>query len=207
MSKVTRSSSGIIPPGGGVQTLQGNIGAPVPPNGANNIFLVGDGVIVNTVGNPAGSTITFTTPGLPHTFHTDNGDAIAAADSISIVGGTNVVTSGVGDTITIDVNSGGQTVAYKTITFADSPYTADPLLDYFLGVDVTGGAITIDLPAAPTAGQIFVIKDKVGNAAVNTITVQGVGGILLIDGATTFVINNNYESVSVLFDGVGYQVF
>lgn len=41
-----------------VETLTGNTGGAVPPDGANTIFVVGDGVTITTSGNPATNTLT-----------------------------------------------------------------------------------------------------------------------------------------------------
>ncbi len=79
--------------------------------------------------------------------------------------------------------------------------------DVYLGVDSSGGAIQINLPNAPVVGRVIVIKDRTGSAAINAITVTTVGGVVLIDGAITFVMNTNYQSIQVLFDGTTYQIF
>jgi hypothetical protein len=41
-----------------VELLQGNTGAPVPPNSANTINVPGDGTYITTVGNPSTNTLT-----------------------------------------------------------------------------------------------------------------------------------------------------
>ena len=70
----------------------------------------------------------------------------------------------------------------------------------------SGGAKTVQLPNAPSTGRIFVVKDSTGSAATNNITVTTVGGAVNIDGATTFVMNAAYESITVVFDGTSYLV-
>lgn len=78
--------------------------------------------------------------------------------------------------------------------------------DQFLGVN-TGTAKTVQLPNAPSTGRVFVIKDATGTANANNITVTTVGGVVNIDGATTYAINQNYASIQVLFNGTSYLVF
>lgn len=112
------------------------------------------------------------------------------------------VTNGAGS-ITI-ANTGGASLAYTLVN--TSPYVVLPA-DQFLGVDCSGGPITIQLPNAPSTGRIIVIKDKTGSSATNNITVTTVGGVVTIDGATTRVIKLNFEALNVLFDGTGYQVY
>lgn len=79
--------------------------------------------------------------------------------------------------------------------------------DEFLGVDSSVLAITIKLPNAPAIGRVFIIKDIAGNAPANNITITTVGGVIDIDGATTFVMNSAYESVQLLFNGSYYLIF
>lgn len=130
------------------------------------------------------------------------------AQNINIVGTGNVLVTGNPgtNTLTITANSGAQTVNYTGIVFAQSPYTA-LATDYYISADVTGGAITVRLPNAPATGRIFTVKDKVGLAAVNNITVTTVGGAVNIDGATTFVVNTAYQAVSLIFNGTSYETY
>lgn len=79
--------------------------------------------------------------------------------------------------------------------------------DDFMGVDCSGSAITIELPDAPSTGRTFVIKDITGSAATNNITVTTVSGIVLVDGSTSYIMNTNLESVTVLFSGSAYYIF
>ena len=101
---------------------------------------------------------------------------------------------------------GYQPVAYTYVNFVASPYTV-LATDYYLSADVTGGAITINLPNAPATGRTFVVIDQIGDASSNHITVTTVGGVVDIDGATTSVMNSNYESQSFLFNGTSYEVY
>jgi hypothetical protein len=76
--------------------------------------------------------------------------------------------------------------------------------DYYIGVDTSSAAKTVNLPAAATAGQgfVLVIKDESGNAATagRNITIDA-NGSETIDGALTQVINTNYGSVSLMCSG------
>lgn len=95
---------------------------------------------------------------------------------------------------------------YTSVNNAASPYTVQPT-DYYISCDVTGGVITVLLPNAPLTSTVFAIKDKVGLSATSNITVTTVGGAVNIDGATSFVINTAYEAISVIFNGVSYEIF
>lgn len=79
-------------------------------------------------------------------FTTDNGIAMVSSDNINILGGTLISTSGSGDTVTIDLDSGtdGQVIigstsgssAYATLASADGSVT------------ITNGSNSIDLSAS-----------------------------------------------------------
>jgi hypothetical protein len=99
-----------------------------------------------------------------------------------------------------------QPITYTGVNHAASPYTVLSTDDY-ISADVTAGVITIKLPNAPATGRIFTIKDKVGLSATSNITVTTVGGAVNIDGATSFVMNTNYEAINVIFNGASYEVW
>lgn len=63
----------------------------------------------------------------------------------------------------------------------------------------SGAATTVNMPASPTAGQVWVIKDCKGDAATNNITITPNSGN--IDGAGTYVMNTNYAAATVTYDG------
>jgi trimeric autotransporter adhesin len=58
MSQAGIFSFSLLPPGSVVETIQGNTGGPVGPNGANNIHVVGDGTTITIAGNPGTNTLT-----------------------------------------------------------------------------------------------------------------------------------------------------
>lgn len=85
-------------------------------------------------------------------------------------------------------------------------YTA-LVTDYIIGVTSTAAARTINLPAAATAGagKIFIIKDESGACATNNITIDA-NSTELIDGATTYVMNVNYQSVTLYCSGTAWFI-
>lgn len=122
----------------------------------------------------------------------------------TITAGANTsVTNGSG-TITIGAS---QAVVANNYSVANAtPYVA-AATDYYITVDTSTIAITIQLPDAPTNYRTFIIKDSAGNASVRNVTVTTVSGVKLLDGAATFVMNTNYQAAQFLYDGFGYQVF
>jgi hypothetical protein len=81
-----------------------------------------------------------------------------------------------------------------------TPYTV-LLSDYVLAVDVAGPASVV-LPVSPL-GTVFVIKDSDGDAQTNPITVTA---STTIDGAANYVINIDYASITLVFNGTEWNV-
>lgn len=96
--------------------------------------------------------------------------------------------------------------SYTAIDNTDSPYTV-LYTDSYISVDSSGGAVTIRLPNAPFTKKVFTVKDRTGSAATNNITVTTLGGAVSIDAGTSFVMNNNYSSTRLVFNGTSYEIF
>jgi hypothetical protein len=79
--------------------------------------------------------------------------------------------------------------------------------NYYIGVDCSLAAKTVNLPAAATAGQgfILVIKDESNSAATNNITLQA-SGAETIDGTNTKLIAANYGSYSLMCSGSAWFI-
>ncbi len=123
---------------------------------------------------------------------------------------TKITTGGSGITVTSSANvitiSGSGTIIYTYTNVNTSPYVV-LTTDYYISVDSSGGSRIIQLPNAATVGKTFIIKDRTGSAATNNITITTVGGAVNIDGATTFVMNSAYQSISVLGNGTTYEIY
>jgi hypothetical protein len=187
------------------QSLTGNTGGAVFPT-ANNINVVGDGLTVSVVGNPATSTLTIEVASeVAITYDANSGSATASGGILNVLGGTGATTVGSGNTITI--NSTAVAVAYTNVTHAMSPYTV-LAGDEYISVDCSGGAVTLLFPNAPATNRTWTVKDRTGNAATNNITLTTVGGAVNIDGATSYVIKINYTAVDLLANSTPtYEVF
>lgn len=124
--------------------------------------------------------------------------------------GTTTITAGTGITVTPGANTitiaatGTTNLTYTNVN--TTPYVVLST-DEYLSVDSSGGAITVQLPNAATLGRVWIIKDRTGSAATHNITVTTVGGAVNIDGATTFVMNTNFESINVIGNGSTYEVY
>lgn len=96
----------------------------------------------------------------------------------------------------------GQIVKVRVVTAAGSVTVATN--DYVVEVNKTAGAATtVNLPAGVT-GTTYRIKDGKGDAGTNNITVTPAAGN--IDGAATKVINTNFGSIDVVYDGTQWIV-
>jgi hypothetical protein len=123
--------------------------------------------------------------------------------------GTAIITAGTGITITPGANT--ITIANSAVTpnytnVNTSPYTV-LANDYYLSVDSSGGPIILRFPDTPTLSKTYVVKDRLGTSGTNSITITTPSGIDLIDGATSFVMNTNFESVFIIGNGTSYEIY
>lgn len=145
-----------------------------------------------------------------------NGVTAAPTTGAVVVSGVNATTSTVGvasfNPNEFTVTVGGQVsltqfqLATNYTNVTTTPYVVTAT-DYYISVDTSGGAKTIQLPNAPTALRLFVVKDRTGNAGANNISITTVGGAVLIDGVTTYTLMQNFEAVDILFNGTSYEIF
>lgn len=94
---------------------------------------------------------------------------------------------------------------FLTVLNANGHTVADT--DYYIHVTyTTTGVVTITLPTdQTTVGRILTIKDAGGNASTNNITIATQGSET-IDGAASYVISSNYESVTIYTDGTNWFI-
>lgn len=128
-----------------VETLTGNLGGPVGPT-ANNINVVGDITTIETIGNPATSTLTITVGDeVPLIFLEDTGSATATVNVIHVLGGPGITTSGATNVITIDTSG---SVATSYVEDVGTAIPALGVLNVIGGTGITttgaGNTITID---------------------------------------------------------------
>ena len=73
--------------------------------------------------------------------------------------------------------------------------------DYFIGV-ITGDSYNITLSSGPE-GRTFIVKDILGEASTNPITITDGG---LIDGASSTVINTDFGSLTFVYSNGGWSI-
>jgi hypothetical protein len=86
-----------------------------------------------------------------------------------------------------------------TIISAQSEYFCNGLEEYIIVRQIEASATTITLPSLPSSGQILNIKDGSGTAESFNIVITLSEG--LIDGTNYVVIDQPYQSLTLLFDG------
>lgn len=135
------------------------------------------------------------------TIKSSNASAIDGSSTISYNGinfsGSSSVISTTTQTPLITSND-----AIKVTTPGAYPYTVIDT-DALIKVD-TSLARGITLPASPSTGQRHIIKDTVGSAATNNITVTPSAGN--VDGAATYTINIDYGSATFVYSGSEWSV-
>lgn len=153
--------------GAGIETLTGNFGGAVGADALKNIDVLGVPPYVVT-GNPGAWTLTISDDGtMATTYTTDAGNAIPAANTLNIVGGLNVNTTGAGSTVTINLDNPGVGVVQSD---AFGVLTASTGLD---------GQVLISATAGTPAWANIVSTDGtvvIANGA-NTIDLSTAGGI------------------------------
>lgn len=94
------------------------------------------------------------------------------------------------------IKSVGKTAAYSTNSE-----------DYIVGVDTTGGAVTITLSVSDnTDGRVIIVNDIANNAGTASITIATEGSEK-IDGADTIVLSTDDLSYTMYSDGSNWYSF
>ncbi len=145
--------------------------------------------------------------------NTNGSMTLTAGESVSDA--FNLTASGAASGMTLTAGTAGISLAsgqkVKVTAYAatsGSPYT---LLgtDYFLALDVTGGILTVTLPASPSTGRSVIISDAVGQSGANTITIDGNGKNISLAGtaAGTKTISTAYKAVGMVYNGTIWNAY
>jgi hypothetical protein len=144
------------------------------------------------------------TAGVPVTVNGDlKSNALKAVDGGSIISqcGTNITLGASGDTINLAAGASQTgfgrtgTVDWDT-TAKTASFTAVSGNGYF--VNTTSGAVTMTLPATPSAGDIVSVKDYAGTFGINNLTIARNGSNL--DGnAGDKVVSTNFQNFTMVY--------
>ena len=88
------------------------------------------------------------------------------------------------------------------VTLIDEASYSPTADEYFLGV-IYDDTVTITLPVG-VVGKVYVIKDSVGDAGTNPITVVTTGST--IDGEANYVIDIDWGCIGLIYNGIEWNV-
>lgn len=139
---------------------------------------------------------TITTGTVATTIAADSNGVSLPTATINVTSTTGFASTGA---ILVLTNQGAQIVAYTGTT--STTFTG---CTGGTGSMATGGTVnalfTVNLPASPTSGDTYTIKDANGSAGQNNIAIMGNGNT--IDGSTPgIVITTNYTNATVIYNG------
>ena len=195
MSQSGRFTPGIAP-GTFVETLTGNTGGPVPPDGAGNINIVGDGTTIEVVGNPGTNTLTIEAgSGIATTYVANSGTASPFLGDIDLLGTSNITTTASGHTV--DFALSGTTDHAVQLGNAGGSLTS--LANGTTGEVLTAQTGADPIWAAPSASGIVTIDGDVGFATGTTITLTGgtSGAVFTGDDVSTITESFNFLQLPV----------
>ena len=104
----------------------------------------------------------------------------------------------------------GTSIVVNRVITSDSSYTVSTSgADYVIMTDTTSNAITVTLPTVDsgdvlTVGRVIHVIDIGGNASTNNITITSASNI---SGATSQIIAENYNSISVISSTSAWFVY
>jgi len=132
------------------------------------------------------------------------GNNLQASDGGNLISqsGTTITLGASGDTITLASGASQTgfgrtgTVDWQTGSIKTGTFTGESGKGYF--VNTTSGAVTGNLPASPTAGDIVAFADYAGTAGTNNITI-GRNGSNIEGGASDGTISTNRETKTLVF--------
>jgi hypothetical protein len=169
--------------------------------------ITGTGTSVARYGDVLSGTATAITIGtgarlnaLTHTINSTNAAVISGAGTLKYGSMDYVNTAAI--TVTSQIPCTHSNDAVVVTVPGSYPYTTNPQ-DGVILVD-TSAARTIIPLAAPKLGQMHRIKDNVGSASTNAITITPSGA--LIDGLASRTIISNWGSIDIVFNGVDWRI-
>lgn len=183
-----------------------------PPNSPSDFYMyAGDGNWVQFIGGGGSGVISV---------NGSNGVTASPTSGSVVVSGVNATTSNIGvasfNPADFTVSGGGQVSLIGTMPNSYTNVVGPvvyPVLDtdYFLSLDLTLGAITLEFPNTTSPNRQFIVKDRLGLASpTKTITLTTPGGVTTIDQMNSRIYTNEFQAVEMLFHaGVtnNYEIF
>ena len=99
----------------------------------------------------------------------------------------------------------GSSIAYAPIVITSNTFTLAQTNDVVEVNKTTGSATAVPMPIM-TVDHLYQVKDAKGDAASNNITITTANGDGKIDGQTSAVINTNFMSLTLVYDGATTKI-
>jgi hypothetical protein len=136
------------------------------------------------------------------TLDPNGAETIDGVGTLSLTKGQSAVIASNGTEIrSLFLGGASGAVTTKTATYTVTAGDAGGLIK----ADATAGAMTINLPAASDVGSGFEVTIKKTDASRSAVTIDPFAAET-IDGAATFVLDEQYEEVTVKSDGAAWVV-
>ena len=192
MSQAGSFAVSSLPPGLVVETITGNTGGPVGPDGLDNINIVGDGLTVTVTGNPGTNTLTIFALNATEAqeFDADIGSAIPLAGVINII--TNNAARQAGSSVLFSAS--GNTVLFSVTDANDNTIIGKGSGSAALIGDRNVALGTLSVPVATNANNNIMIGYKTGNSitdASGNILIGSNAGVSVTDGQNNVAIGND----------------
>lgn len=187
---MTHTLTASIAPGIIVESLTGNTGGPIFPDSDGNIDILGTAGIIEVTGNPMTNTLTIDAGSeLATSYATDSGSAIPASSILTIAGGTNINTSGAGNTVTINLDS--------TLTGITN-LTVDNLT---VNTSATLGFTTAGVVQTNSSGVVSSTKGTNGQVLISSTA--GAPAWATITAGANVTVTNGANSITIAASGGG----
>jgi hypothetical protein len=193
------------PPDGYLLAFQAATGLWIPVNvplGVNRFLSPIDGYVTTTVAALSnGATLPTGTINVASVsgFQSAGSFFIQSSSGLQVINYTGTQTSPVAFT---GCTGGAGTLATGNSVIAI--YTIQTT-DDFLRCDSSADPLTVYLPTVPISGKGYTIADVTGHANANNVTVVAQGGFL-ISGNPNFTITSNFQTLTVVFNGIGWSI-